>query len=206
MTALEASQVDAETKSAGRGVPSRTPAGPLLRLDQVQAATVVEQPFRHIVGVNVVDAGQASAIDRDFPDIRKSGFFVTEDLEDCGPAMQALLDEIAAPEFSRIVGEKLGLDLVGRPQMAAGALRYLEGPDVDGPGTEAIPPVFGVLTAFARSDTSWHGHPTFVGERRVIQLFWMVDEAAAGRKKRRHKRQSFWRFLRPALKENAVTG
>ncbi len=240
MAALDASQVDAGTKSSSRKA-SPALAAPLLRLDQVLAAEVVDTPFRHVIGMNVVDPAQAAAIDRDFPNIRKSGFFETEDLDDCGPAMRALLDEIAAPEFSRIVGEKLGIDLVGRPQMAqvrkwsgprdgrphtdgldkaatcliylndhwdggAGALRYLEGPDVDGPGAEAIAPVFGALTAFARSDSSWHGHPTFVGERRVIQLFWMVDEAAAGRKKRRHKRQSFWRFLRPALKENAVTG
>lgn len=236
MAALDVSEPEARTKPS-----TATPGGPFLRLDQVAAADVIDKPFRHIVGSGVVDPAQSGAIDRDFPDIRKSGFFETHDLEHCGPAMQALLDEIAAPEFSRLVGDKLGIDLVGRPQMAmvrkwsgprdgrphtdgldkaataliylndawdggAGALRYLEGPDVDGPGTEAIPPVFGMLTAFGRADNSWHGHPTFVGERRVIQLFWMVDEAAAGRKKRRHKRQSFWRFLRPALKDTSAAG
>jgi hypothetical protein len=226
MAAIDTSQVEAAGKSSRPKVSK--PKAPLLQLDKVAAAGVIDKPFRHVVGAAVVDSSQAATIER-------------EDIEGCGPAMDALLDEIAAPEFSRIIGEKLGIDLVDRPQMlmvrkwsgprdgrphtdgldkaatcliylnddwdgGAGALRYLEGPDVEGPGTEAIPPVFGMLTAFARSDSSWHGHPTFVGERRVIQLFWMVDEAAAGRKKRRHKRQGFWRFLRPALKDGVSNG
>src|ERR1700761_529837 len=204
-----------------------------LRLDLVERAEMIEAPFRHLRSANVLDPPAAAAIHRDFPPIRKSGFFPAEGLA-CGPAFQALLDAMAAPAFSRMVGDKLGIDLTQRPQMAmvrkwsgprdgraptdgldkvatallylnppwtspAGALRYLEGPDLDGPGTTPIPPTFGALTCFARSDRSWHGHKPFVGERRVIQLFWVVDEAAAGRKKSRDKRQGFWRFLRPSL-------
>jgi hypothetical protein len=75
-------------------------------------------------------------------------------------------------------------------------LRYLVGPDQDGLGTSAIAPVFGVFTAFASSGTSWHGHPLFVGERRVVQVFWVRDEAAAERKAQEHGRQSLWRMLR----------
>jgi hypothetical protein len=75
----------------------------------------------------------------------------------------------------------------------AGALRYLQGPDLAGPGTEAIPARFGVFTAFRRSDSSWHGHAPFEGERRVVQIFWLKDPDALARKTRRHARTAFWK-------------
>jgi hypothetical protein len=78
---------------------------------------------------------------------------------------------------------------------SAGALRYLEGADVDGPGTQAIPARFGVFTAFRRSDHSWHGHPPFEGERRVVQVFWLRDADALARKTRRHARTAFWKIF-----------
>lgn len=80
---------------------------------------------------------------------------------------------------------------------AAGSLRYLAGPDLDGPGSAPVRARYGAFTAFARSDSSWHGHPPFEGERRVVQLFWLVDEAAAARKQRRHRRADFWKALFP---------
>jgi hypothetical protein len=79
----------------------------------------------------------------------------------------------------------------------AGALRYLEGPDLAGSGTAPIPARFGVFTAFVRSETSWHGHPPFEGERRVVQVFWLTDAEALARKTKRHARTAFWkRFSR----------
>jgi hypothetical protein len=78
-----------------------------------------------------------------------------------------------------------------------GALRFLEGPDLDGPGTEPIRPLFGNFLAFARSDRSWHGHPSFVGERRVLQVFWLKDADAMERKRRRHRRGALWKALWP---------
>lgn len=78
-----------------------------------------------------------------------------------------------------------------------GALRFLEGPDLNGPGTEPVRPLFGNFLAFARSDRSWHGHPSFVGERRVLQVFWLKDEAAMARKRRRHRRSALLKALWP---------
>lgn len=202
----------------------------LLRIDRIRNATVSDEPFRHVLATDVVSPDFAGALHRDMPEITKTGFFEAEGL-DCGPWFKALLDAMAAPAFSEIIGKKLGLDLVSRPQLLMvrkwsgprdgrphtdgvdkaatallylnpawesyeGALRYLQGPDLEGPGTAPIPPVFGTLTAFARSETSWHGHPQFIGERRVIQLFWMVDEAALARKHSRHHRQLFVRWFR----------
>jgi hypothetical protein len=79
----------------------------------------------------------------------------------------------------------------------AGQLRMLNGPDVDGPGTDPIPASFGSLVAFARADNSWHGHKPFAGERRVIQTTWLLDSDAAARKDKRHKRTHFFKALWP---------
>jgi hypothetical protein len=78
-----------------------------------------------------------------------------------------------------------------------GALRFLEGPDLDGPGTDAIPARYGSFAAFARADDSWHGHKPFAGERRVVQVFWLKDENAAARKTKRHKRTNFLKAIWP---------
>ncbi len=75
-----------------------------------------------------------------------------------------------------------------------GALRFLEGPDLDGPGSAPIPARYGGFAAFARADDSWHGHKPFAGERRVVQVFWLKDEDAAARKTKRHKRTNFFKL------------
>jgi SM-20-related protein len=75
--------------------------------------------------------------------------------------------------------------------VGAGALRFLEGPDLDGPGTDPIPARYGGFAAFARADDSWHGHKPFTGERRVVQVFWLRDADAAARKTKRHARTNF---------------
>ena len=54
-----------------------------------------------------------------------------------------------------------------------------------------VPPAAGTMLAFRRGERSWHGHETFVGPRRVIQLNWVIDMAIVRREQRRH-RLSAW--------------
>jgi SM-20-related protein len=58
---------------------------------------------------------------------------------------------------------------------------------------EEVPPRFGTMLAFRRSDNSWHGHKPFIGERRTIQLNWVLDE---GVKQREQKRHGFSAFIK----------
>ena len=68
----------------------------------------------------------------------------------------------------------------------AGCLRFLaSGSDIEALVAPEIRPVFGALTAFRRTDNSFHGHLPYEGERRVIQVAWLVDAAAVDRKTRR---------------------
>ncbi len=65
-----------------------------------------------------------------------------------------------------------------------GRLRILRSENVDDYAAE-VPPTNGTLLVFRRSDKSFHGHPSFEGVRRAIQLNWVTDEEAADRRRRK---------------------
>jgi hypothetical protein len=51
---------------------------------------------------------------------------------------------------------------------------------------DEIEPKGGTLLIFKRSDNSWHGHHSFEGERRAIQLNWVLDQSVVEREQGRH--------------------
>lgn len=63
-----------------------------------------------------------------------------------------------------------------------------------------VPPIAGTMLAFKRSNNSWHGHETFIGERRVIQFNWLTSQ---GNRQiamlRHHASASFKRALEKIL-------
>ena len=72
------------------------------------------------------------------------------------------------------------------PEISAGCLRFLARPDdIESVLLPELRPIYGRLAAFKRADNSFHGHLPFEGERPVIQVAWLVDEAARDRKTRR---------------------
>ena len=72
------------------------------------------------------------------------------------------------------------------PDISEGCLRFLEKiDDIDSLVTPEVRPIYGTLAAFRRADNSFHGHLPHVGERRVIQVAWLVNEEAKLRKTRR---------------------
>lgn len=76
-----------------------------------------------------------------------------------------------------------------------GRLRILRsGADLEDYVAE-VEPSIGTLLAFRRSDASWHGHKPFVGERRALQLNWVVSEAVKHREQNRHGISAFFKGL-----------
>jgi hypothetical protein len=72
------------------------------------------------------------------------------------------------------------------PHGSAGALRFLRRIDsIDDLAAPEVPPVYGTLVAFRRTDNSFHGHLPFEGERRVIQVAWLASAEDRDRKTRR---------------------
>ena len=67
-----------------------------------------------------------------------------------------------------------------------GRLRLLRSNEgLDNPVAE-VSPNDGTLLVFRRSDNSWHGHKTFKGQRRAIQLNWVTGPDVVASEQRRH--------------------
>lgn len=61
-----------------------------------------------------------------------------------------------------------------------------------------VPPDAGTLLAFRRSENSFHGHKSFVGERRSIQINWVRDAGVARREQARHRLSAWFKRLKPS--------
>jgi hypothetical protein len=67
-----------------------------------------------------------------------------------------------------------------------GRLRILrDGTDLENFADE-VDPVGGTLLVFKRSDKSWHGHHSYEGPRRAIQMNWVTTGAVARKEAFRH--------------------
>lgn len=193
-----------------------------INIDGLKLARTGRNPYNFLVGDHFIQPTAVEPLKADYPDLREPGFFTESDI---GPrshgAFAKLLEDLKSPEVSKIVSEKLDIDLVNKPKMitirkvsqakdgrihtdgeakiatmltylndkwdgsAAGCLRVLRnGKDFED-YVEQISPLTGTVFAFRRSDSSWHGHTPFVGERRVVQMTWLRSEADVARKEKR---------------------
>jgi hypothetical protein len=77
-----------------------------------------------------------------------------------------------------------------------GCLRLLRRIDnIDDLLVPEIEPLYGNLVAFKRTENSFHGHLPFEGERRVIQVAWLVSEAEKQRKSKRGRVSRLLKWL-----------
>jgi hypothetical protein len=77
-----------------------------------------------------------------------------------------------------------------------GRLRLLRSKNLEDAAVE-VPPTWGTLLAFRRSEQSFHGHKLFEGERRVVQLNWATDQKLIDREVLRHRRTARLKRLLP---------
>uniref|UniRef100_E6QS04 Prolyl 4-hydroxylase alpha subunit Fe(2+) 2OG dioxygenase domain-containing protein n=1 Tax=mine drainage metagenome TaxID=410659 RepID=E6QS04_9ZZZZ len=80
-------------------------------------------------------------------------------------------------------------------QNMGGRLRILRSGDDLEHYADEVSPAFGTLLAFRRSDHSWHGHKPFVGERRALQLNWVISEQVKQREQQRHGVSAFFKRI-----------
>ena len=87
--------------------------------------------------------------------------------------------------------------LNGKWQSPDGRLRLLRGANDLEDYVVEVPPQDGTLLAFKRSDRSFHGHKSFVGERRSVQLNWVTDANVVRRELGRHRLSAWLKAINP---------
>ena len=82
------------------------------------------------------------------------------------------------------------------PDTSDGCLRFLgSGDDIETLIAPEIKPLYGEFAVFRRSECSFHGHLPYEGERRVIQVAWVVSEEAKARKMQRGRFSRLLKWL-----------
>lgn len=85
----------------------------------------------------------------------------------------------------------------GKWEAGGGRLRLLRSAhDIEDMVAE-VPPDEGTLLAFRRSDNSFHGHKSYEGRRRAIQLNWVTGLDVVRREQARHRLAAFAKSLNP---------
>ncbi|WP_346839611.1 2OG-Fe(II) oxygenase [Microbulbifer sp. SAOS-129_SWC] len=187
-----------------------------------QDTLVRSEPFNFMVAKDMLPRDIMPSLLDDFPQLKGAGYLPYE-REECGDAVNALIERLVEPEFADAIGNNLGIDRIsqyptyvsisrtlkkrhgrihtdGKSKIAT-ALLYLNGDwaqtsegclrflnkidDFEDTVVPEIQPVYGTLVAFKRAENSFHGHLPFEGERRVIQIAWLVSAEDKLRKSKR---------------------
>lgn len=101
-------------------------ATPLLDAERLHRPDVLVRhaPFAFLIAESQLPADAAGALDRDFPRYRSAGFFPWEP-EDCGPAVNRLIEELTAPAFADQIGRALGIEGLGHKPSLVTICRHL---------------------------------------------------------------------------------
>ena len=197
--------------------------------EKLRAASVVAEPFQHLVAPGLVSGEALQSVLRNFPIMERPGSVPLTALG-YGPAFGELVEDLRGPKVTEMLSEKFKTDLRKRPTMVTvrgkcrardgkihtdskdkivtvllylnpsweregGRLRLLRQPDDIEDYVAEVPPDEGTMLAFKCSETAWHGHKSFEGERRAIQLNWVTEERYVRREQRRHKFSSFFKRI-----------
>ena len=82
------------------------------RLDRPDTL-VRHEPFPFMVAHGQLPDEARGDLDRDFPRYPSAGFFPW-DPADCGPAVNSLVEQLTAPAFAGLIGQRLGIADLGR--------------------------------------------------------------------------------------------
>ncbi len=88
----------------------------VLNHQALREAVLHTDPFDYIIASGAIREESVKDVGHDFPDVRQPGSVPLNRLNP-GPAFLRLIDDLKGPELTRIVSEKFGIDLTGRPIM-----------------------------------------------------------------------------------------
>jgi len=89
-----------------------------INIDGLKSARTGRDPYNFLVGDNFIQPTAVDPLKADYPDLKEPGFFTETDIsERVHGAFAKLLQDLKSPEVSKIVSEKLDIDLVDKPKM-----------------------------------------------------------------------------------------
>lgn len=88
----------------------------ILDVEQLRRAQLRDDPYPYLIARDVVRMEALAELRRDFPVLRQTGFHPTDSFDAAG-SFAALLQELEGEEVARVIGDKLGVALVGLPQL-----------------------------------------------------------------------------------------
>jgi hypothetical protein len=86
----------------------------MLNLPALAAATIQQDPYPFVILPDFVSPGDLAEIGRDFPKIDIAGLFPPQTLR-YGAAFDRLVKEFEGPALRKVIGDKFGIDLTGKP-------------------------------------------------------------------------------------------
>jgi SM-20-related protein len=92
--------------------------GGLHHLDfaKLEKARLETEPFEHTVIPAFLDRDTIERVNDTFPPVVSGGSFAVESLE-TGMVIREVIDELDSPRFEKLVEQKFGVELAGRPKM-----------------------------------------------------------------------------------------
>ncbi len=87
-----------------------------LDLAKLRAAKVETSPYMYTIVPAFLPAASVARINATYPNIEKGGSYPIESL-DAGMTIKEVIDELDSPEFERLIAERFGVDIQGRPKM-----------------------------------------------------------------------------------------
>ncbi|PWK89846.1 2OG-Fe(II) oxygenase [Fulvimonas soli] len=93
------------------------------RLDRADTEVRLE-PFPFLVAHGQLPDEARAALEQDFPRYSSAGFF-PYDPADCGPSVNALVEQLTTPAFADAIGRRLGIDNLGRYPTLVTLCRFL---------------------------------------------------------------------------------
>ncbi len=88
----------------------------MLNADALRKAALVSEPFPYLIVDNIIRPEVLSEVVESFPRIERRGSFPLHAVS-CSGRFAALMQEIESVELRDLIGERLGMDLTGRPPM-----------------------------------------------------------------------------------------
>lgn len=87
-----------------------------LNIDKLKAAKVETEPYLYTVVPGFLGPESVAKINATYPNIEKGGSYPLDSLSE-NMTIKEVIEELDGPEFQKVVAEKFGVDLEGRPKM-----------------------------------------------------------------------------------------